>query len=132
MQVMSVCAYVLQVLLDDGQIKIKLSQMKWWWAKWHTLTPILASQATLKTTLDIIPLAENLALIAAQKAEADNKLQSEADMFSDIKTDELPEHLRVGQQFTFRVTVLQASGISPEYADIFCQFKWALDPEQRA
>uniref|UniRef100_A0A3P9M376 plus-end-directed kinesin ATPase n=1 Tax=Oryzias latipes TaxID=8090 RepID=A0A3P9M376_ORYLA len=32
------------------------------------------------------------------------------------------EHLRIGNVFTFRVTVLQASSISAEYADIFCQF----------
>ena len=32
-------------------------------------------------------------------------------------------HLRIGSTFTFRVTVLQASSISAEYADIFCQFK---------
>ncbi|XP_028848833.1 kinesin-like protein KIF1B isoform X30 [Denticeps clupeoides] len=38
--------------------------------------------------------------------------------------DELAEHLEVGSIFTFRVTVLQASGIAPEYADIFCQFNF--------
>lgn len=32
-------------------------------------------------------------------------------------------HLQEGKEFTFRVTVLQASSISSEYADIFCQFK---------
>ncbi|XP_034167712.1 kinesin-like protein KIF1B isoform X3 [Pangasianodon hypophthalmus] len=32
--------------------------------------------------------------------------------------------LEVGSVFTFRVTVLQASGIPPEYADIFCQFNF--------
>lgn len=37
--------------------------------------------------------------------------------------DGLPNQLEVGSIFTFRVTVLQASGIPPEYADIFCQFK---------
>lgn len=31
--------------------------------------------------------------------------------------------LKLGSIFTFRVTVLQASSIPPEYADIFCQFK---------
>ena len=35
----------------------------------------------------------------------------------------LTGQLEVGQTFTFRVTVLQASGILPDYADIFCQFK---------
>ena len=33
------------------------------------------------------------------------------------------DHLGLGSTFTFRVTVLQASSISAEYADIFCQFK---------
>ncbi|XP_039212317.1 kinesin-like protein KIF1A isoform X13 [Crotalus tigris] len=34
------------------------------------------------------------------------------------------EHLKLGSIFTFRVTVLQASSISAEYADIFCQFNF--------
>ena len=37
--------------------------------------------------------------------------------------DDLPDHLKIGQEFTMRVTVLQAYGISPEYSDIFTQFK---------
>uniref|UniRef100_A0A3B3CZU6 plus-end-directed kinesin ATPase n=1 Tax=Oryzias melastigma TaxID=30732 RepID=A0A3B3CZU6_ORYME len=36
----------------------------------------------------------------------------------------LAGQLEVGSTFTFRVTVLQASGIPPEYADIFCQFNF--------
>nr|XP_020487908.1 kinesin-like protein KIF1B isoform X8 [Labrus bergylta] len=38
--------------------------------------------------------------------------------------DDLVGQLEVGSIFTFRVTVLQASGIPPEYADIFCQFNF--------
>ncbi|XP_056651769.1 kinesin-like protein KIF1B isoform X15 [Monodelphis domestica] len=38
--------------------------------------------------------------------------------------EEVGEHLKLGSAFTFRVTVLQASGILPEYADIFCQFNF--------
>uniref|UniRef100_A0A8C1FTL1 plus-end-directed kinesin ATPase n=1 Tax=Cyprinus carpio carpio TaxID=630221 RepID=A0A8C1FTL1_CYPCA len=34
------------------------------------------------------------------------------------------QHLNIGSNFTFRVTVLQASSISAEYADIFCQFNF--------
>ncbi|XP_054691532.1 kinesin-like protein KIF1A isoform X29 [Grus americana] len=34
------------------------------------------------------------------------------------------DHLKLGSVFTFRVTVLQASSISAEYADIFCQFNF--------
>ncbi|XP_075332649.1 kinesin-like protein KIF1B isoform X15 [Odontesthes bonariensis] len=36
----------------------------------------------------------------------------------------LAGQLEVGSIFTFRVTVLQASSIPPEYADIFCQFNF--------
>uniref|UniRef100_G1MZ09 Kinesin family member 1B n=1 Tax=Meleagris gallopavo TaxID=9103 RepID=G1MZ09_MELGA len=39
-------------------------------------------------------------------------------------TEEIGNHLKLGSVFTFRVTVLQASGILPEYADIFCQFNF--------
>ncbi|XP_030589094.1 kinesin-like protein KIF1B isoform X4 [Archocentrus centrarchus] len=39
-------------------------------------------------------------------------------------SDDLGSHLEVGSVYTFRVTVLQASGIPPEYADIFCQFNF--------
>ncbi|XP_037888408.1 kinesin-like protein unc-104 isoform X1 [Glossina fuscipes] len=38
--------------------------------------------------------------------------------------DEPGEHLHTGKEFTFRVTVLQATGIGAEYADIFCQFNF--------
>ncbi|XP_029994215.1 kinesin-like protein KIF1B isoform X18 [Sphaeramia orbicularis] len=38
--------------------------------------------------------------------------------------EDLAGQLEVGSIFTFRVTVLQASGIPPEYADIFCQFNF--------
>ncbi|XP_034029156.1 kinesin-like protein KIF1B isoform X16 [Thalassophryne amazonica] len=40
------------------------------------------------------------------------------------RCDDLPGQLDVGSVFTFRVTVLQASGVPPEYADIFCQFNF--------
>ncbi|XP_025018917.1 kinesin-like protein KIF1B isoform X2 [Python bivittatus] len=39
-------------------------------------------------------------------------------------SEEVGDHLKLGSVFTFRVTVLQASGILPEYADIFCQFNF--------
>ncbi|KAM8862794.1 kinesin-like protein KIF1B isoform 2-T3 [Spinachia spinachia] len=38
--------------------------------------------------------------------------------------DDLAGQLVVGSIFTFRVTVLQANGVPPEYADIFCQFNF--------
>uniref|UniRef100_A0A8C7QV73 plus-end-directed kinesin ATPase n=1 Tax=Oncorhynchus mykiss TaxID=8022 RepID=A0A8C7QV73_ONCMY len=43
---------------------------------------------------------------------------------SEDREEGLAGQLEVGSIFTFRVTVLQASGILPEYADIFCQFNF--------
>ncbi|XP_043239569.1 kinesin-like protein unc-104 isoform X3 [Amphibalanus amphitrite] len=38
--------------------------------------------------------------------------------------ESLPAHLTLGRQFTFRVTVLQASGIQGDCSDVFCQFNF--------
>ncbi|XP_072896829.1 kinesin-like protein KIF1A isoform X21 [Hemitrygon akajei] len=48
----------------------------------------------------------------------------------DAQVDGIVEHLRIGSNFTFRVTVLQASSISAEYADIFCQFNFIHRQEE--
>ncbi|XP_065339012.1 kinesin-like protein unc-104 isoform X4 [Cloeon dipterum] len=50
--------------------------------------------------------------------------RGDSSVSSDAKDEELPDHLAVGREFTFRVTVLQAVGVSTEYADIFCQFNF--------
>ncbi|XP_017782676.1 PREDICTED: kinesin-like protein unc-104 isoform X6 [Nicrophorus vespilloides] len=50
--------------------------------------------------------------------------RGDSSVSSDVKEEDIPEHLNVGKEFTFRVTVLQAVGISTEYADIFCQFNF--------
>ncbi|XP_017346764.2 kinesin-like protein KIF1A isoform X5 [Ictalurus punctatus] len=43
---------------------------------------------------------------------------------ADAIQEQTLSHLKIGSSFTFRVTVLQASSISAEYADIFCQFNF--------
>ncbi|XP_043506534.1 kinesin-like protein unc-104 isoform X14 [Frieseomelitta varia] len=50
--------------------------------------------------------------------------RGDSSVSSDMKEEDLPDHLQLGSEFTFRVTVLQAMGISTEYADIFCQFNF--------
>ncbi|XP_075459653.1 kinesin-like protein KIF1B isoform X16 [Ascaphus truei] len=59
-------------------------------------------------------------------AEFDMKSGSLLDgkMMMEGFSEDVGEHLKIGSVFTFRVTVLQASGILPEYADIFCQFNF--------
>ncbi|XP_055850310.1 kinesin-like protein unc-104 isoform X3 [Episyrphus balteatus] len=63
---------------------------------------------------------EELELEDADSGRGDSSVASECQEI----TDELAAHLQVGKEFTFRVTVLQATGISSEYADIFCQFNF--------
>ncbi|XP_042650489.1 kinesin-like protein KIF1A isoform X24 [Tyto alba] len=55
---------------------------------------------------------EDLLLDSPEKPTPDGPLETALD------------HLKLGSIFTFRVTVLQASSISAEYADIFCQFNF--------
>ncbi|XP_034036577.1 LOW QUALITY PROTEIN: kinesin-like protein KIF1A [Thalassophryne amazonica] len=57
---------------------------------------------------------------AADADELENPLKAGVDGLLDKSL----EHLQIGNVFTFRVTVLQASSISAEYADIFCQFNF--------
>lgn len=64
------------------------------------LCPLLPAAVTPESLLD-----------SPEKATLDGPLDTALD------------HLGLGSTFTFRVTVLQASSISAEYADIFCQFK---------
>ncbi|XP_070490677.1 kinesin-like protein unc-104 isoform X3 [Chironomus tepperi] len=49
---------------------------------------------------------------------------SVASEFHDNQEEQHGEHLMIGKEFTFRVTVLQASGIPAEFSDIFCQFNF--------
>lgn len=50
--------------------------------------------------------------------------------FHDNQDEQSAEHLLLGKEFTFRVTVLQASGIAAEYSDIFCQFNFIHRQEE--
>uniref|UniRef100_A0A8C9X4Z4 plus-end-directed kinesin ATPase n=1 Tax=Sander lucioperca TaxID=283035 RepID=A0A8C9X4Z4_SANLU len=60
--------------------------------------------------------------------EVNNNTLKSSGLALDLPLDLSPEkalsHLKIGSTFTFRVTVLQASSISAEYADIFCQFNF--------
>ncbi|XP_072540188.1 kinesin-like protein KIF1A isoform X12 [Salminus brasiliensis] len=71
---------------------------------------------------DMVPSADevNNNTCAANPEDLDSPVKSGLDGILDGTL----EHLRIGEVFTFRVTVLQASSISAEYADIFCQFNF--------
>ncbi|XP_073962164.1 kinesin family member unc-104 isoform X3 [Choristoneura fumiferana] len=64
---------------------------------------------------------EELAL--AGECDADSG-RGDSSLASELKEEDLPEHLTLGREFTFRVTVLQAHSVSTDYADVFCQFNF--------
>ncbi|KAI2663532.1 Kinesin-like protein KIF1A [Labeo rohita] len=64
---------------------------------------------------------EELRIVEANPEELESPVKSGLDGILDGGA---LDHLRIGEVFTFRVTVLQASSISAEYADIFCQFNF--------
>ncbi|XP_069831593.1 kinesin-like protein KIF1A isoform X4 [Dendropsophus ebraccatus] len=61
----------------------------------------------------------NTCAASQQAALLDSPIKASLDL-----TDGGGHPLKLGTMFTFRVTVLQASSIPPEYADIFCQFNF--------
>ncbi|XP_052751114.1 kinesin-like protein unc-104 isoform X13 [Galleria mellonella] len=61
--------------------------------------------------------------LAVGECDADSG-RGDSSLASELKEEELPEHLAPGREFTFRVTVLQAHSISTDYADVFCQFNF--------
>uniref|UniRef100_UPI00398ECA6A kinesin-like protein KIF1A isoform X1 n=1 Tax=Pristiophorus japonicus TaxID=55135 RepID=UPI00398ECA6A len=63
-------------------------------------------------------------------AATQEELESPVKSPVDTQIDGIEEHLKIGSNFTFRVTVLQASSISAEYADIFCQFNFIHRQEE--
>ncbi|XP_076451746.1 kinesin-like protein unc-104 isoform X1 [Babylonia areolata] len=80
---------------------------------------------------DKVSSREELRIVEGQGQGADNALTEgegvegkEKDYCPDMDLKELPDHLTLGSQFQFRVTIMQASCISSDYADIFCQFNF--------
>jgi kinesin family member 1 len=55
--------------------------------------------------------------------EHGTKTQPEDSAAADDK-ESLPDHLSLGKDFTFRITVLHAVSIPTEYSDVFCQFNF--------
>ncbi|XP_058043531.1 kinesin-like protein KIF1A [Ahaetulla prasina] len=73
---------------------------------------------------DIGPSADEVNNNTCAATPEDILLESSEKSTVDGPFEAVLEHLKLGSIFTFRVTVLQASSISAEYADIFCQFNF--------
>ncbi|XP_056354557.1 kinesin-like protein KIF1A isoform X2 [Oenanthe melanoleuca] len=73
---------------------------------------------------DVGPSADEVNNNTCAVTPEDLLLDSPEKPASDGPLEVALDHLKLGSIFTFRVTVLQASSISAEYADIFCQFNF--------
>ncbi|KAL8620050.1 hypothetical protein ACOMHN_015332 [Nucella lapillus] len=82
-------------------------------------------------TQDKVSSREELRIVEGQGQSSDNTMsemeggvEGKEDFCPEMDLKELPDHLTLGSQFQFRVTVMHASCISSDYADIFCQFNF--------
>ncbi|CAB3253141.1 unnamed protein product [Arctia plantaginis] len=67
----------------------------------------------------------NIKIEELAMGECDNDSgRGDSSLASELKEEDLPDHLTLGKEFTFRVTVLQAHSVSTDYADVFCQFNF--------
>ncbi|XP_068400187.1 kinesin-like protein KIF1A isoform X1 [Eschrichtius robustus] len=73
---------------------------------------------------DVGPSADEVNNNTCSAVTPEGLLDSPEKAALDGPLDAALDHLGLGSTFTFRVTVLQASSISAEYADIFCQFNF--------
>ena len=69
-------------------------------------------------THDSLKLSPDAHSAAVDKAHEESALNSNVDLAPGSCSS-----LKIGSTFRFRLTVLQASHVPSDYADIFCQFK---------
>ncbi|XP_033642140.1 kinesin-like protein KIF1A isoform X2 [Asterias rubens] len=110
---------------QSGTAKIAFNDDEYFQRKFKRSPTNLSQSAVSEDEVRIVEgQRENsdLDIIEKQDVEA----MSTTDSMTSISTVDAPENelLKLGSKFTFRVTVLQASGISTEYSDIFCQFNF--------
>ncbi|CAG5136304.1 unnamed protein product, partial [Candidula unifasciata] len=128
-------------LKQSGNAKITFNDEEYFKKKCVHATSFPLPVGVSKPVEDVISSLEELRIVEGEGQATDNFLlasenqllngdnknrekSDNVDYCPEIKTVDLPEHLTIGSQFQFRVTILQASNISPEYADIFCQFNF--------
>ncbi|XP_033724802.1 kinesin-like protein unc-104 isoform X2 [Pecten maximus] len=119
---------------QSGNAKITFNDKDYYQTKQQHL-PDKTAQLRARMSPQGAPSTEELRYVEGEGSTPDNcnamdeayryeDIANQEDKFSDIDDRDLPKHLKVGSQFMFRVTILEASGICPEYADIFCQFNF--------
>jgi hypothetical protein len=53
-------------------------------------------------------------------------IESKVEMNGEVGHETVADsHLSIGTQFTFRISLLQATGIPSDYEDVYCQFRSA-------
>ncbi|XP_063537382.1 kinesin-like protein unc-104 isoform X3 [Cydia strobilella] len=77
----------------------------------------------LEERIDLADSNIKIEELAGGECDADSG-RGDSSLASELKEEDLPEHLTLGKEFTFRVTVLQAHSVSTDYADVFCQFNF--------
>lgn len=118
-----------EIHLADGSAECASDVYLWKWDRWRrvelraTCISLQNSSADYKkhNRMSLSLSLTTCLLTHLLWLSSDLKLGNIAE--TKLSREGLAGQLEVGSVFTFRVTVLQASGVPPEYADIFCQFK---------
>ncbi|XP_061718950.1 kinesin-like protein unc-104 isoform X4 [Cydia pomonella] len=94
-------------------------------ARRKTLASVLDKNnaLNLEERIDLADSNIKIEELAGGECDADSG-RGDSSLASELKEEDLPEHLTLGKEFTFRVTVLQAHSVSTDYADVFCQFNF--------
>ncbi|XP_072295591.1 kinesin-like protein KIF1A [Eucyclogobius newberryi] len=113
---------------QSGTAKISFEDQQYEKFQSESCSAGLSSKGVSQEELRIVEGEGQSAELGPSADEVNNNTcAADADEDSSVKPEleeASLEHLQVGNLFTFRVTVLQASSISAEYADIFCQFNF--------
>lgn len=91
-------------------------------------SPVIASSPSTTQVAPLTPVNE----IIDEKTNSNNNNNTNNSLSKElinkklesINNENLPDHLKLGKEFTFRIIILEVSDISPEYFDIFCQFNF--------
>ncbi|CAF0753828.1 unnamed protein product [Didymodactylos carnosus] len=89
----------------------------------QTTSPIDLSSETNEFDVPVF-ISSNKPKLSSTPSSISRQINKVQQRLLDINNDTLPSELKLNKEYHFRITVLEASQIPIEYADIFCQFNF--------
>ena len=83
-------------------------------------------ESTIKTIRGFV---NELTEQTEEEDESDERLAGNCENETKYQDQNPNKHLRIGSQFTFRITILQAIDLPKSYSDVFCQYSFIHQPD---